>query len=71
VPFKILYLFLETFEPFLENDDLENDDPENDDLENDDLKKNPFGRGRGLNRSVRNTPSLDKTKIAYSQQISV
>ena len=53
----------------LENDDLENDDLENNDLENDDLKEN---RGwRGLNRSKRNAPSPDKTKIAYSQQISV
>ena len=53
----------------LENDDLENDDLENNDLENDDLKEN---RGwRGLNRSERNAPSPDKTKIAYSQQISV
>ena len=49
----------------LENDDLENDDPEKDDLENDDLKKTA-GRGGGLNRSVWNAPSSDKTKIAYS-----
>ena len=35
---------------------LENDDLENDDLGNDDLKKNPAGRGGGLNR-VRNAPS--------------
>ena len=52
----------------LENDDLENDDQENDDLENNDLEKKPQGGGGGgeLNRSVRNAPSPDKTKIAYS-----
>ena len=44
---------------------LENDDLENDDLENNDLKKKPRGGG-GLNRSVWNAPSPDKTKIAYS-----
>ena len=49
----------------LENDDLENDDLENNDLENDDLKKNR-GEWGALNRSVRNAPSPDKTKIAYS-----
>ena len=45
---------------------LENDDLENDDLENNDLKKKPRGGGGGLNRSVWNAPSPDKTKIAYS-----
>ena len=52
-------------------------------LENEDLRprkqrprkrrlKKSAGRGRGvLNRSVRNAPSPNKTKIAYSQQISV
>ena len=55
----------------LENDDLENDDLENNDLENDNLRKNHAEGGGGLNRSVRNAPSPDKTKIAYSQQISV
>ena len=49
----------------LENDDLENDDLENDDLENDDQKKKTRGKGEGgINRSVPNAPSQDKTKIA-------
>ena len=50
----------------LENDDLENDDLENGDLENDYLKKKHGEGGWGLNRSVRNAPYPDTTKIAYS-----